>query len=61
MALRLQVKTALFEEMPQQWRVNSNTLSDLNGPIFEPQTSCSIDERITAQPTGVVVNNFHIN
>ena len=41
-----------FEEMSQRWRVVGNTVSDLTGPRFEPQTSRSRDERVTAQPTG---------
>ena len=30
--------TAPFEEMPQHWRAIGNTMSDLTGPRFEPQT-----------------------
>ena len=44
--------TAPFEEMSQQWRAVGNTVSDLTGPRFEPQTSRSRDERVTARPTG---------
>ena len=44
--------TALSEEMLQRWRAVGNSLSDLTGPRFEPQTSHSIDKRVTAQPTG---------
>ena len=44
--------TAPFEEMLQQWRAVGNTVSDLTGSRFEPQTSRSKDERVTAQPTG---------
>ena len=44
--------TASFEEMSQRWRVVGNTVSDLTGPRFEPQTSRSRDERVTARPTG---------
>ena len=44
--------TASFEEMSQQWQAVGNTVSKLTGPIFEPQTSCSRDECVTAQPTG---------
>ena len=31
--------TALFEEMSQRWRAVGNTVFDLTGPRFEPQTS----------------------
>ena len=44
--------TAPFEEMSQRWRSVGNTVSDLTGPRFEPQTSRSRDERVTARPTG---------
>ena len=44
--------TAPFEEMSQQWRAISNTLSDLTGPRYEPQTFRSRDERVTARPVG---------
>ena len=44
--------TVLFEEMSQQWRDVGNTVSDLTSLKFEPQTSRSIDKRITARPTG---------
>ena len=44
--------------MPQKWQAIGNTVSDLTGPRFEPQTSRSRGERVTAQPTGIVVNNF---
>ena len=43
--------TAPFEEMSQRWRAVGNTVSDLTGPRFEPQTSRSRDERVTAWPT----------
>ena len=45
-------KTAPIEEMPQRYGVVGNTVSDLTGPRFEPQTSRSRDERVTARPTG---------
>ena len=41
--------TAPFEEMLQRWRVVGNTVSDLTGPRFEPQTSRYRDERVTAR------------
>ena len=44
--------TVPFEEMPQRWRAVGNTVSDLTPPRFEPQTSRSKDERVTARPTG---------
>ena len=43
--------TASFEEMSQQWRPVGNSVSDLTGPRFEPQTSRSKNERITVRPT----------
>ena len=39
---------ASFEEMLQKWRAVGNTVPDLTGPKFEPQTSRSRDERVTA-------------
>ena len=33
--------------MLQRWRAVDNTVSDLTGPRFEPQTSRSRDERVT--------------
>ena len=47
--------TAPFEEMAQRWRAVGNTVSDLTGPRFEPQTSRSRDERVTARPTGRIL------
>ena len=44
--------TAPFEETSQQWRAVGNTVSNLTGPRFEPQTSRSRDECVTARPTG---------
>ena len=41
-----------FEEMSQRCRVVGNTVSDLTGPRFELQISCSRDKRVIAQPTG---------
>ena len=43
--------TAPFEEKRQRWRAIGNTVSDLTGPRFEPQTFRSRDERVTAPPT----------
>ena len=48
-SLRLDNK-APFEEMSQRWRAVGNTVSDLTGPRFEPQTSRSIAEHVTARP-----------
>ena len=39
---------ASFEQMSQWWRAVGNTVSDLTGLKFEPQTSRSRDNRITA-------------
>ena len=36
-----------FEEVSQRWRAVGNTVFDLTGPRFEPQTSHSRDERVT--------------
>ena len=44
--------TAPFKEKLQRWRADVNTMSDLIGSRFEPQTSCSKYERVTARPTG---------
>ena len=44
--------TGLFEEISQRWRVVGNTVSDLTGPRFEPQTSRSRSKRATPQPIG---------
>ena len=38
--------TASFEEMSQRLRTVDNTVSDLTGPRFEPQTSRFRDERL---------------
>ena len=44
--------TAPFEEILQLWRAVSNTMFDLTGSRFEPQTSRSREKRVTARPTG---------
>ena len=44
--------TASFEEMLQRWRAVGNTVSNLVGPRFEPQTFHSRNERVTARPSG---------
>ena len=44
--------TASCEEMTQRWQTVDNTVSDLTGSRFEPQTSRSRDEQVTAWPTG---------
>ena len=49
--------TAPFEETSQRWRAVGNTVSDLTGPRFEPQTSRSRDERVTARPIIILINN----
>ena len=38
--------------MYQRWRAVDNTVSDLIGPRFEPQTSRSRDKCVTARPAG---------
>ena len=38
-----------FEEILQRWRAVVNTVSNLTGPRFEPQTSHSRDGRVTAR------------
>ena len=44
--------TGPFEEKSQRWRAIGNNVSDLTGPRFEPPTYRSIEERVTARPTG---------
>ena len=44
--------TASFEEMLQRWRAVGNTVFDLTGPRFQPQTSRLRDKRTSARPTG---------
>ena len=44
--------TAPIEEILLQYRIVDNTVSDLLGPRFEPQISCSKDECLTTRPTG---------
>ena len=46
-----------FREMLQLWQAVVNIASDLTGPRFEPQTSLSRDEHITAQPTAGTVGS----
>ena len=55
--------TAPFEEMSQRWRTVGNTASNLTGPRFEPQTSRSRDERVTARPTerGELLDRWFFN
>ena len=50
--------TAPFEEMSQRWRAVGNTVSDLTGPRFEPQTSRSRDKRVTARPSDQYLKSF---
>ena len=38
-----------------------NTVFDLTGPRFEPQTSRSRDERVTARPTGQLGFRLYIS
>ena len=49
--------TTYFEEMPQRLRAVGNTVSDLTGPRFEPQTSRSKDELVSARPTTIIDYN----
>ena len=44
--------TASFEEVSQRRQAVGNTVSDLTGPRFKPQTSRSRDKRVAARPTG---------
>ena len=46
---------ASVEKMLQRWRAAGNTVSDLTGPRFEPQTSRSTDECITAWPIAYTI------
>ena len=43
--------TAPFKEILQQWQAIDNTVSDLTGPRFKPQTSHSRDENLISRPT----------
>ena len=52
--------TASFEEMLQRWRAVGNTVSDVTGPRFAPQTSSSKGERVTTRPTGRSANTLKI-
>ena len=54
--------TAPFEEMLQRWQAVDNTVSNLTGPRYEPQTSGSEDEHVIARPTGRsnrLICNYH--
>ena len=44
--------------MSQRWRTVGNTVSDLNGLRFEPHSSRSTDERVTARPTDWFIYNY---
>ena len=46
------INTAPFEELSQRWQAVGTAVFDFTGPRFEPQTSRSRDERVTAPPTG---------
>ena len=48
------VNTGSIEEMLQRWRAVVNTVSDLTGVRFEPQTSRSRDERVPARQENIV-------
>ena len=43
--------TTPFKKMSQLWQIVGNTVSNLTGPRLEPQTSRSIDKRLTSRPT----------
>ena len=47
--------------MSQRWRAVGSTVSDLTGPRFEPQTSRSRDECVTARPTGRYIANVDLS
>ena len=46
------ISTVLFKEMLKRWCAVGNIASDLTGPRFEPHTSLSRDQRVTAGPPG---------
>ena len=46
--------------MLQWWGAVDNTTSDLPGPRFEPQTSRSRDELVTARPTSRYGSLLHL-
>ena len=50
--LLCQGNTASFKGMLQRWQAVGNTVFDLTGLRFEPQTFLFSDERVAAQPTG---------
>ena len=45
-------------KMLQRWQPVGSTVSDLIGPRFEQQTSCSRDGHVTARPTARLVNGW---
>ena len=45
--------------MSQRWQAVGNTVSDLTGPRFEPQTFHSRDERVTARTGQLVEQSFN--
>ena len=47
-----------FGEMLQRWRAVGNSVSDLTGPRFEPQTIHSSAKCVTARPTGRLKLSF---
>ena len=44
--------------LSQQWLAVGSTVFDLTGPRFEPQTSRSRDERVTARPNELQINKL---
>ena len=56
-----QGNAVFLEEMLLRWRAVENTVFDLIGLRFKSQTSCSIDERVTARPTRRLVHSHFVN
>ena len=44
-------RTSIFEEMLKWLRTVDTTVTDLTRQIFELQTFCTTDERVTTRPT----------
>ena len=53
--------SALCKQMSQRWQMVDNTVSDLTGERFQPQTSRSRDECVTARPIGRLTLNQAAN
>ena len=52
--------TAPFEKMSKQWKAVGNTVSDLTGSRFAPQTSCSQDERATLDQLASHLTSYQV-